>query len=463
MRREDAGEMGRYVSFHRFPRAHAGSNLCGSGAAWLVVGIRPPGPKKEKSLRVWLVLLPLLLIAAPVLGKEPIKLDLEKAVGLALERNLELKAKREEIGIAEARLTGANLFLQHNPELGIAGGNFKVSAGELALRRNLFNSKFSFSQELEVGGQPKYRRRAAAGNLLSVKLDVRDLERTVRFRVTELFLKLLSTEARIKQADRIVDLKTRLVEASRARLAAGDIPEVEVAIAEFGLNSEKSELLSLQREYNELLVALKTELALGSEQEVELEGELTPMPFSTPEAEVLRTALQNRPDLSALSEQRKVAQEEQLLARAQRVPNINIGVFYERQPQESGYLTGGQVSVPLPFYDRNQAEIREARARKEMADTHYANLLQTIEKQVQGAYERFKLSEKDLSLYPKGALKGFDDNLELTQRAYQEGQIDLSEALLFQDQVIAARINFIDVITNYNLSLTELKFQAGID
>jgi hypothetical protein len=57
------------------------------------------------------------LIVASALGAEAIKLDLEQAIKMAFEQNLELKAKREEIGIAQGRVSKSNLFLQQNPEL----------------------------------------------------------------------------------------------------------------------------------------------------------------------------------------------------------------------------------------------------------------------------------------------------------------------------------------------------------
>ena len=60
-------------------------------------------------------------------------------------------------------------------------------------------------------------------------------------------------------------------------------------------------------------------------------------------------------------------------------------------------------------------------------------------------------------------MKKFDDSLELYQRAYQERAIDLSEIILFQNQVVEARLKYIEALTNYNLSLAELKFQGGIE
>ncbi len=395
-----------------------------------------------------------------VFAAEGIKLDLPAAIKLALEQNLELRAKREELGIAEGKLIRANLFLQSNPELESEVGNFRVTRGEPEFGKSQTNYGFSLSQEFEIGGQPRYRREAAQRNLEKVKFGVSDLERILRFRISELFLKLLNAQAKIKQAEQIVNLRNRLYEASKTRLALGDIPEVQVIVAEFELNKAKSDLISFQREYEELLSRLKTELALEG---VELVGDLTRQPFPFSFDELLTSALERRPDLAAFDQEKKVTEAEELLAQAERIPNVKFGVFYDREKQEGGYIAGGRISIPIPLWDRKQAELREALARKSIANINHLNLRQSIEKGVKGAYERFRLSEKDLSFYPEGTMKKFDESLELYQRAYQERQIDLSEAILFQNQVIEARLKFIEALTNYNLSLAELKFHAGIE
>lgn len=165
--------------------------------------------------------------------------------------------------------------------------------------------------------------------------------------------------------------------------------------------------------------------------------------------------------MAAFDQERKVADAEELLTRAERIPNIRIGAFYEKDDKDN--IVGGKISIPIPFFDRRQGEIRQALARKSIANINYLNLRQSAGKALRAAYQRFKLSESELALYPDEAMKRFDENLELYQKAFQEKQIELSEAILFQNQVLEARLKFIDALTNYNLSLAELKFHAGIE
>jgi cobalt-zinc-cadmium efflux system outer membrane protein len=395
------------------------------------------------------------------IAAQEIKLDLPTAIKMALERNLELKAKSEEMGIAEGRVIKSDLFLQNNPELEADMANKRLKKPEERFNKNLFQPGVSLSQEFEVGGQPGYRREAAQRNLGKVAFEVSDFGRTLRFRITELFLRLLNAKAKINQAEQIVDLKNRLYEASKDRLAAGDIPGVQLAIAEFELNRAKSELISLQREYEELLSRLRTDLVLEKDESVEPVGELTRAPLAASLDELSKFALAKRPDLAALDQEKKVTEAEELLTRAERIPNVKFGMFYEKDDKDN--VVGGRVSIPLPFFDRKQGELREALSRKRIANLNYIQRRQALEKEVRAAFTRFKLAERDLSYYPEGAMKRFDESLELYQRAYQEGAIDLADAILFQNQVVEARLKFIDTLTVYNLSLAELKFQAGIE
>ena len=394
-------------------------------------------------------------------GAEPMRLSLDQAVQTALERNLELKAKREELGIAAGKVIRGDLFLQHNPELEGDISNRRLKTPEPGTNNNLPQGGVAITQEFEIGGQPAYRREAAKRNLEKVTFEVSDFGRTLRFRVSEVFLKLLSTQAKIKQAEQIVDLRSRLYEASKTRLALGDIPEVQLIISEFELNRAKSELISLQREYEELLSRLRTDLVLEKEESIEPVGDLTRAPLAASLDELLKSALEKRPDLAALDQEKKVTEAEELLTRAERIPNIKFGMFYDKDDKDN--IVGGRVSIPLPFFDRKQGELREALSRKSIANLNYIHKRQALEKEVRVAFTRFKLAERDISYYPEGAMKRFDESLELYQKAYQERAIDLADAILFQNQVIEARLKFIEALTNYNLSVAELKLQAGIE
>ena len=305
---------------------------------------------------------------------QEIKLNLDSAIKLALEQNWELKAKREELGVAEGRLIRANLFLQFNPELEGDYSNRRLKKPEEGSNRNIPQGGVTLSQEFEIAGQPTYRRAAAERNLEKVKLEITDFERVLRFRIAEIFLKLSNVQEKIRQAELIVELRSRLYEASKTRLALGDIPEVQLTVSEFELNRSKSDLITLQREYEELLSRLKSELVVEGDEKIELVSSLVRQAFPLSLDDLMK-AVEKRTDLAAFDQERKVAEAEELLTRAERIPNIKIGAFYEKDDKDN--IVGGKISIPLPFFDRRQGEIRQALARKSIANINYLNLRQT--------------------------------------------------------------------------------------
>ncbi len=399
--------------------------------------------------------------SSSAIAAQEIALSLESAVKLAIDQNLELKAKREELGVAEGRLIRANLPIQFNPELEGDLSNRRLKKPEDGFPKNLTQGGVALTQEFEIAGQPAYRREAAGRNLEKVRFEVGDFERGLRFRVTENFLKLLNLQAKISQAEHIVDLRTRLRDASKRRLELGDIPEVQHLLAEFELNRTQSDLISLRREREEALLSLRQNLALESESRVEILGDLAHIPQTQSAADLVKAALERRPDLAALDRERKVAEAEVNFNRAERIPNVKFGIFWDRDDKDN--IVGGRLSIPIPFFDRKQGEIRAAQARKSQANINYVNSRQTIERAVQTAYQKFRLSEREVSLYPPEARKQFDNSLELYLKAYQERLIDLPDLIVFQNQVVEARQKYIDALTNYNLALAELKYQAGIE
>jgi outer membrane protein, heavy metal efflux system len=409
----------------------------------------------------FLLSISMLMTSSPAIAAQEFTLSLEQAVKLALEQNLELKAKREELGVAEGRLIRSNLFLQHNPELEGDLSNRRLKKPEDGFPKNLTQGGVALTQELEIAGQATFRREAAGRNLEKVKFEVNDFERTLRFRITENFLKLLNLQAKITQAEQVVDLRTRLRDASKKRLELGDIPEVQHLLADFELNRTRSDLISLRREREESLLSLRQSLALEPESGVEILGDLNYTPQTLLAAELVKAALERRPDLAALDRDKKVTEAEENLNRAERIPNVKFGIFWERDDRDS--IVGGRLSIPIPIFDRKQGEIREAQARRSQANINYLNSRQSIERSVQTAYQKFRLSEKEISLYPAEARKQFDNSLELYLKAYQERLIDLPDLIVFQNQVVEARQKYIDALTNYNLALAELKYQAGVE
>jgi len=126
-------------------------------------------------------------------------------------------------------------------------------------------------------------------------------------------------------------------------------------------------------------------------------------------------------------------------------------------------IFGGSFSIPLPFFDRKQGELEQALAIKSVADIQYRNLHQTVEKSVRSAWEQYRISEAGIGLFGENVLEKFRETLELTQRAYEEGQIEIFEAITAQDRLIEAQLRYLDVLLAYHLARAELEREAALE
>src|SRR5207244_1665217 len=98
------------------------------------------------------------------------------------------------------------------------------------------------------------------------------------------------------------------------------------------------------------------------------------------EAELIESALRSRPDLQAARLREALADAGVALARSQATPNVTGSVRYAREPNVSRFATGTQprafekenvldfgISIPLPFANREQGNIREASSKSTQA------------------------------------------------------------------------------------------------
>ena len=409
-------------------------------------------------------LLPFLsfFLLSPTFAAEQKKLNLEKAIKIALEQNLDLKAKEAELGLFKGQVTKANLFLQHNPEFEFGIADRRADKREEGESRHNTDVDVKLSQEFEIGGQATHRREAAQKELEKATWELRETRQQVRFRVKSQFFTLLTLQEKIERGKGSVALLDRLLAAAKDRVRVGDAPEMILAPAEFALSLAKSDIFELKREYQGNLAELRTLLNLPGEEEITLEGDLKRKESMPDFKSLLESALRNRPDLAARDAERQPAEAEVKLTRSERVPDIEFSAFYMRE-EGNFNIFGGSFSIPLPFFDRKQGELEQALAIKSAANIQYRNLRQTVEKSVRPTWEQYRIAEAGIGLFGENVLEKFRETLELTQRAYEEGQIEIFQAITAQDRLIEAQLRYLDVLLAYHLARVELEREAALE
>lgn len=398
-------------------------------------------------------------------AEEPIRgLTIDQAVGIALHENRDLMAARMEIEEARGRLTQAGLFpnpvLDSNFSSDFAFGN----EGERSFSAGI-------SQPIPLSGRIGAQRRAARVDIKRTFADLANKERRLVRDVRRNFIEVLAIDEQIKLQDTLIDLNSDLVEAIKVGIKEGlasqkDLNAVAIALQQA---RQEREVLISQRSSN----ILELDRLLGKPPTFSFlpEGNLE---YRFPEhlAEYnAQTAFAKRPDLKFAELDAELAKANLGLAKALRFEDITVGISYQRDrtildiPEGSipntDNLIGFKLTVPLPFFDRNQGRIAEARAREIRAEESIEALKLEISQEVNDALNRVNALAAILGTYESGILKAAEDNVKLVESGYRQGLAGITEVIQSRQQFANLKSSYINAIRDYQIALNDLQISTG--
>lgn len=324
-------------------------------------------------------------------------LTVEEAVQRALAHNPDLQALRLEEETANGRLEKARFLLINNPTL---GGNYSKKDIPVEEGGGKFTDYgFKLSQEFEIAGQRGVRIDIAEKELARVKSEIKDKERILIADVKDAFTKALALKKKNGLAREIVQLNEELVGYTKIKFQAGEVSGLDVNLSEVELSKAKKELLLSEREYRESLLTLQGFLGLSPEMSFAVQGDLPSESPVLPDREVLKAALSRRPDAKATAFEVEKTRSALKLAGKEVIPNITLSGFYDRDERRNA--VGIELSIPLPLFDRKQAEKKEAYAKAEGAKIKSDGLKKAIERDVEQAFNDLLTAIEELSLFKK--------------------------------------------------------------
>jgi cobalt-zinc-cadmium efflux system outer membrane protein len=127
------------------------------------------------------------------------------------------------------------------------------------------------------------------------------------------------------------------------------------------------------------------------------------------------------------------------LARNERFPAISVGPSYsEETALDRERILGVGVSLPLPLWNRNSANIEAAAARRLQAETSYAVAQRDVERKVIEAAGSYAAKVRQMAGWRPDAVRHFQEAAELADRHYRLGAVPISTYIELQKQYFEA-------------------------
>jgi len=406
----------------------------------------------------------LCLFASSPVWAETQTLALPQLVEFSLQNNGELKSFREEKGIHDAVKTRSGLW--PNPALELEGGTGALTGNNVEKSLSL-----GVSQEFFLAGKREKRLDVAERELDMYRWQLADQERVLRAEVKRAFYDVILSEQQVALSDRSIVLNRQLLEVTKERLAAGDIPELEANLVKVELARSEGARIELERSLQQNQEILWTLIGLPLVDEAAIEGDLlTEISMTRNLRELKELALGNRPDLKALEAEKSRGESDIILAKAEGIPNLTAGLAFTRDTtaNEVGGVEGKEttdtislkLSIPIPLFDKNQAGIQEARAKQNSSASRLLAAVKTIEREVETAHASFLNAEKILSLYRIDIIPQLEENLKLTEEAYRLGEVDILTVI--QEEKKFFEVNDSYLSARYNRQLALVRLEAAV-
>lgn len=388
-------------------------------------------------------------------------LTLESALQIAEENNTELKLAISNRKAIQGQLDEANAPLYNNPVINFEARRRSIyQPGRSDAERGEWGA--GVSQTFEIAGQQGFRRETVESRLASLEQDIAETRRSVRAQVEEQFVEVLAIQERIEAEQRILALIEHNTELSRKRVAAGEDSKLDGNLAVVDAERARNQLSVLQDQLTRARHDLSTVLQLPEQTLPQVNGGLAPAARTYTLTDLL-ASVESRPAVKALSLRENSARSSLALERSQRYPDLTISLNNSREASVVGddNITALGFTLPIPLFRRNAAGIGQAATELAKVEIDRFAFTRNAKTAVQAAWQRSQNIEARVQRLNSEVSPKLEENLRLSQLAFQNGEIGLPQLLIVQRQTIDAQRDLVEALRDLRLTQIELEYTAG--
>lgn len=410
----------------------------------------------------------------------------DDAVQICLLNNPTLQAAFFEIGMARADVVQSGLL--SNPTIGLS---LRLPSGG-----GLANIDAGLTQNIAELWQIPARKRAAGRKLDAKILEVARRLGTAAVEARATYFRALAADQLEGIAGENLHIAEQLADMTltRRRVGAGSEVEVnlsraEVLEARLALRAAETRAFEARRDLA-VLMGLSTPFTA-----LEMVDDLPDaMTWTIDRDRLVGLAMEHRLDIRSAQAVVFAAREKHRVELSRVFPSVQVGVALERAERsrskgrdvpseivhnslQSGSLArpnavpdkdkntdlivGPSLSLELPIFDQNRAQIAKAEFAHRRAIKQYDGLVRTVFQDAHLAYEKARIAADVARFFQDELLPLRQSNLDLVREAFRAGRANLVLVLDAQRSLIDARARYVEARRDAAVTLTELEKVAG--
>jgi len=434
-----------------------------------------------------------LILLLLIVSGNTLKLSMEDAVKIALENNLTIKAKKQELFMAQQDVLKAKSSLY--PSIGGQAAYTRLSEEQKTpmlsgfrltptgnprmpymivpefseMQTTYFNNyalSLSVSQPIFTWGALRGAYRLSQKRLKSINMEIKSTSLQIEEEVKESYINLLLARKSLSLLKQIQNELKENLKSAKERYEAGYASDFELLRAEVQLKSIEPQIIQIQGQIKVAEDAFRNLLGIPDSVEFELTDSLYHRSITCSLDSLVQEAYSSHVDLNLLRENMRLLEESIKLQKKKNLPSVFYSWNYKYQrpsgtQDEWHGMWTFTLGVSWNLFDggANRAEVAKLNYQLKSLRISLENMKRGIRLVVKNYYTSLIALEN--------SLRAQESNLELAKKAYEmakeqyeEGYATSLDVINSQVQYAQARLNYLKTLAQYMITLTKLEYSV---
>jgi cobalt-zinc-cadmium efflux system outer membrane protein len=394
---------------------------------------------------------------------DTLKLTFPDAEKQFLENNFALLAQKYNVESTKALVDQAALW--DNPVLSTDQNIYDSGSKKFFYHnesRGLGQVFVQLNQVFKTAGKRGKQIQVAKDNAKVQEAEFNDLMRNLRYNLQLDFGQLATLLDQAVVYHNEIAAATNLVNGIQKSYDAGNTSMkdfIRLKALLFGLQNDMTENA---RQINDLQTELKTLIqAKETAFVVPMTSDLPTQPAELNIPSLIEQAKINRADYLSNQYQLASAQHNLSLQKALAAPDITIGASYDKNSSYAQNYYGLQIGLPLPFFNRNQGNIKSARFSQMSQENTLKDSEAKLKNDVVAAVNEYNLNQQLFSTQQLEFNGQYDTLFKNMLKGFKDRQVSLVEFVDFFDTYKDTKLKMLQQRYNLQKAIADLNFATG--
>lgn len=411
----------------------------------------------------WVLLLMGTTLQTSAQTRDTLTLNMQGAEQLLLQHNLALLVQHTSIDAARAAEITARLW--NNPQLQVENVLYNPENHKVLDLSYKGETQAQFSQVFKIAGQRNKGLKLAQSGTRMSEYQFFDLLRTLRYTLHTDMLKLYYSQRSLALYGQQEAALQHILDAFTQQLTEGNVSQKDVLRLRSLLYNLQSDEADLQQDRQATLSDLQLLLRIPVTTAVNPDiAVLSPNDVHTNAygyTTLMDSAMANRYDLKVAAENINYQHLNLQLQKALAAPDLQAGLTYDKQGSFTRNYSGLQLAFPLPVFNRNQGNIKMAKAVLAGSQLQLQGARDQVAHDVMDSYQQALRTEKLLAQVDGSFEADYEHLISEVQQHFSTHALSLLEFIDLYDSYRETILKLYTLRLNWRSALEAVNYSTA--